>query len=102
MSPSNLNLRAQGPDLVLAVLVQPGARRNEIAAVHEGFLKVCVTAPPAEGKANTACRRLLADVLRVPLGRVEIVAGANARHKRIRIRNADLESLKARLAPFLE
>lgn len=102
MGPLNLDLHARGADLFLPVLVQPGARRDEIIGVQEGFLKVSVTAPPREGKANAACRRLLADTLNVPLNRVEIVAGAKARHKRIRIRNADFNALKARLAPFLE
>lgn len=102
MSLSNLNLRARGPDLLIAVVVQPGARQDEIVGVHEGSLKISVTAPPVEGKANTACRRLLADALGVRVGRVEIIAGATARRKRIRIRNADLTTLKARLAPFLE
>jgi hypothetical protein len=64
-------------------------------------LKIAVTAPPVDGKANTALRRFLADVLKLPVTSVEIIAGAEARRKRIRIRNADLNALKARLAPFL-
>ncbi|MBW8057794.1 MAG: DUF167 domain-containing protein [candidate division NC10 bacterium] len=102
MGLSNLNLHAQGPDLLIPVLVQPGARRDEILGVREGFLKVSVSAPPVEGKANAACRRLLAEALRVPMSRVEIMSGAKARRKRIRIRNADLATIKAHLAPFLK
>ncbi len=99
---SNLNLQVRGPDLLFPVLVRPEARRDEIVGVWEGVLKVAVTAPPVDGKANTACRRLLADTLKVPLNRVEIVAGAKARRKRIRIRNADLVIFTARLAPLLK
>jgi uncharacterized protein (TIGR00251 family) len=84
------------------VLVRPGARRDEIVGVREGILTVAVSARPVEGKANAACRRLLADMLRLPLSRVEIIAGANTRRKRIRIRNTDLNAVKTRLAPFLE
>ncbi|MFQ5684868.1 MAG: DUF167 domain-containing protein [Candidatus Binatia bacterium] len=102
MSLSNLNLQVRGPDLLLPVLVRPGAKRDEIIGVREGVLKVAVTAPPVDGKANTACRRLLATTLKVPLTHVQIIAGAQARRKRIRIRNTDLNALKARLAPFLE
>jgi uncharacterized protein YggU (UPF0235/DUF167 family) len=40
--------------------------------------------------------------LRLPVSRVEIIAGAHARRKRIRIRDTDLNAVKARLAPFLE
>lgn len=102
MDLTSLNLRARGPDLFFAVLVQPGARRDEIVGVRDGALKLAVIAPPVEGKANAACRRLLADTLKVPVSRVEVIAGANARRKRIRIRNADLVTFQARLAPFLE
>ncbi|MBW8004174.1 MAG: DUF167 domain-containing protein [candidate division NC10 bacterium] len=102
MDPSTLNLHTRGADLLLSVLVKPGARRDEIIGVQEGFLKVSVSAPPVEGKANAACRRLLADVLRVPISRVEVVAGSNTPRKRIRIRNADLATLRARLASFLK
>lgn len=101
MDLTSLNLRARGPDLLFAVHVQPGARRDEIVGVRDGALKVAVIAPPVEGRANAACRRLLADTLKVPVSRVEVIAGANARRKRIRIRNADLVTFQARLAPFL-
>jgi len=99
---SNLNLQARGADLLFPVLVRPGARRDEIVGVREGILNVSVSARPVEGKANAACRRLLADVLRLPLSRVEIIAGANARRKRIRLRNTDVAILDAHLAPFLK
>jgi uncharacterized protein (TIGR00251 family) len=98
----NLNLQAQGPDLLLPVLVRPGARRDEIVGVREGILTVAVSARPVEGKANAACRRLLADVLGLPVSRVEIIAGTNTRRKRIRLRDTDLRAVKARLAPFLQ
>ena len=101
MGLSNLNLQARGADLLFPVLVRPGARRDEIVGVREGILNVSVSARPVEGEANAACRRLLADVLRLPLSRVEIIAGANARRKRIRLRNTDVAILDAHLAPFL-
>lgn len=102
MGHSNLNLHARGADLFFPVLVQPAAGRDAIIGVQDGCLKVSVSAPPIEGKANAACRRLLANTLHVPISRVEVVAGANARRKRIRIRGADPEALRARLAPFLK
>ncbi len=102
MDLTTLNLHARGADLFLPVLVQPGARRDEIVGVREGVLKISVSAPPVQGKANAACRRLLADALNIPVSRIEVFAGANARRKRIRIRNADLATLQARLANFLK
>lgn len=102
MGSSTLNLHTSGADLILSVLVQPGAKQDAILGVREGSLKIAVSAPPVEGKANAACRRLLADILRVPVSRVEIIAGAHGRRKRIRIRDTDFNALKATLAPFLE
>lgn len=99
---SNLKLKIQGRDLVLPVLVRPGARRDEIVGVREGVLNVSISAPAVEGKANAACRRLLADILRLPVSRVEIIAGAHARRKRILLRNADAATLDAHLAPLLK
>lgn len=101
MGLSNLNIQARGPDLVFPVLVRPGARRDQIVGVQDGTLNVSVNARPVEGRANAACRRLLADALALPLSRVEIIAGASARRKRIRIRNTDIATLAARLARFL-
>ena len=97
-----LDLDSRGGDLLLPVLVQPGARRDAILGVQDGCLKVSVSAPPIDGKANAACRRLLADTLKVSVSRVEIIAGAKARRKRIRIRNGDPATLTAHLAPFLK
>ncbi|MCI0484703.1 MAG: DUF167 domain-containing protein [candidate division NC10 bacterium] len=102
MGLSNLRLKIQGRDLVLPVLVRPGARRDEIVGVREGVLNVSISAPPVEGKANAACRRLLADILRLPVSRVEIIAGAHARRKRIRLRNTDAATLDAHLTPLLK
>jgi hypothetical protein len=102
VGPSSLNLQARGPDLFLSVLVRPGANRDAITGVREGILTLTVSAPPVEGKANAACRRLLADALGLPVTLVEIVAGARARRKRIRIRNTDPAGLESRLAPFLK
>ncbi|MFQ5846882.1 MAG: DUF167 domain-containing protein [Candidatus Methylomirabilales bacterium] len=102
VSLSTLRVRAQGGDLLFPVMVHPGARRDAIVGVREGVLKVSVSARPVEGKANAACCRLLADVLRVPTSRVEIIAGATARHKRIRIRNTNLATFTARLTPLLK
>ncbi len=101
MSLASLKVQARGPDLLFSILVQPGAKRDAIVGVREGILKVAVTAPPVDGKANTACRRLLAGALEVPTSAVEIIAGGQGRRKRIRLRHTDLVTLHARLAPFL-
>jgi uncharacterized protein len=67
------------------VRVQPRARSTEIVGEREGVLLVRVSAPPVEGKANEALRKLIARSLGIARGRVEIVAGAGAREKSVRV-----------------
>src|SRR5881398_1737913 len=63
----------------ITVRLQPRARANEIVGEREGVLIARVTAPPLQGRANEALRRLIAGRARVGLGRVEIVRGAARR-----------------------
>jgi uncharacterized protein (TIGR00251 family) len=67
----------------LLVYVQPRASRNELAGVHDGRLRIRLTAPPVEGAANEALLRFLADWLEVPRSAVRIVAGDSSRRKRV-------------------
>jgi len=71
--------------VTFAVQVVPRASRNEIVGVHGDALKVCLTAPPVEGRANEALVVLLAQRLGIRKRQVEIVAGATSRRKMIRV-----------------
>jgi uncharacterized protein (TIGR00251 family) len=77
--------RWDGEDLILELRVQPRASRDEIAGVHGGRLRVRLTAPPVDGKANERLRRLLGRAFGVGRTRVAIEAGAAGREKRVRI-----------------
>jgi uncharacterized protein len=81
----------------LQVRVQPRARRDEIAGEREGRLLVRVTAPPVEGKANEAVRRLLAKRLGVAPGRVAVGRGQAGRDKLIEVSGIDDDELVRRL-----
>jgi uncharacterized protein len=81
----------------LQVRVQPRARRDEIAGEREGRLLVRVTAPPVEGKANDAVRRLLAKRLGVAPGRVAVARGQTGRDKLIEVEGIDDDELLRRL-----
>lgn len=69
-----------------AVRVVPRASRDAIQGEHAGALKVRLTAPPVDDRANEALRRLLAEHLKVPVSAVRIVAGEKSRTKRVAIR----------------
>ncbi len=70
------------------VRVTPRASREAIEGEHQGALKVRLTAPPVEDRANEALRRLLAESLNVPVSAVRIVAGKKSRTKRVSVRGA--------------
>lgn len=65
----------------LKVLLQPRASRDDIDGMHGVALKVRVTAPPLEGRANTALKKFLAKKLGLSPSRVEIIAGERSREK---------------------
>lgn len=67
------------------VAVSPRASRDAVGGVHDGALRVRVTAPPVDGAANDAVRALLAKRLGVARGAVAIVAGAGSRRKTVRV-----------------
>jgi uncharacterized protein len=69
-----------------AVRVQPRASRDAIAGEYQGALKIRLTAPPVDDRANEALRKLLAARLKVPLSAVRIASGERSRTKRVEIR----------------
>jgi uncharacterized protein (TIGR00251 family) len=79
------------------VRVVPRAKCNQVAGVEGNALKVRLTAPPVEGKANEALVRFLADALGVRRGDVSIVAGERARQKVIRVEGLTTAQVRARL-----
>ena len=76
--------RADDGRLIFTVRIVPRASRSEIVGwTHEGALKVRVTAPPVDQKANQALIKLLSKALGVAKGDVAIVAGRESRNKRL-------------------
>ncbi len=70
---------------LLDIRVIPRATRNEVGGERNGRLLVRTTATPVDGKANRAVCIQVADYLGLPVSRVEIVSGQNARDKTLRI-----------------
>jgi uncharacterized protein (TIGR00251 family) len=68
-----------------AVRVQPRASSDEIVGEHQDGLKIRLTAPPVDDRANQALCRLLAMRLKVPLTAVRIASGERSRTKRVEI-----------------
>ena len=78
--------------------VQPRARKNAITGELDGALKLALTAPPVDGKANAACIEFLANLLSVPRSSITIASGESSRRKVIRIAGLSAVELRKRLA----
>ena len=74
-------------DLLITVRVQPGASNDKILGIVKDALKIRITAPPEDGKANNHLVKYLAKTFGVAKSRVELIAGTNNRHKRLRIQS---------------
>jgi len=77
------------------VRVQPRASRDAIEGEWQGALKVRLTAPPVDDKANDSLRRLLASRLNIPLAAVRILSGERSRSKRIEIRGVTAAQVRS-------
>lgn len=82
---------------VLPVRAQPGARKAGVKGEQAGMLKLAVTAPPEDGRANEALVELLREILGVKRSQVDLLSGATSREKRFLIRGMTREDLAARL-----
>ena len=86
---------------VLPVRAQPGARRPGVQGEQNGALKVAVTAPPEDGRANQALVETLRRALGVKRSQVELVGGPTSRDKRFLIRGLTRPELEQRLTVLL-
>jgi uncharacterized protein (TIGR00251 family) len=78
-------IRRQMKEIVLKVYLQPKSSKNEIAGAYRDGIKIRVTAPPSEGKANKALIKFLAKELRIPESNIGILKGHHSREKLLRI-----------------
>jgi len=86
----------------ITVRVTPRARNNEIVEVLSDLtVKIRLTAPPVEGKANKALIEFLSDVLDMPKSKIEIVAGETGRDKIVSILEADSDVVHKKLLEHL-
>jgi uncharacterized protein (TIGR00251 family) len=94
-------LRESPSGVSFAVRVQPRASRTAITGVlgegDNAALKISLTAPPVEGKANEALACFFAELLDIPRSSIEIVSGGQSRNKVVRVREVSTEQVLSRL-----
>jgi uncharacterized protein (TIGR00251 family) len=82
---------------VFAIKVHPRAKRDGIVGEIGGVLKLSLTAPPVEGRANQACIGFLAKLLKVSRSSITIAAGENSRNKVIRVAGLSAQEVRNHL-----
>ena len=78
---------------LLAVRAQPGARKNAIVGERNGALKIAVTAPPEDGRANDAIADQLRKWLGLKRGQLELFGGPRSRAKQFLIRGLNARQM---------
>jgi uncharacterized protein (TIGR00251 family) len=86
---------------LVVVRAQPGARRNAIVGEVAGALKVAVTAPAQDGRANKAIVETLRDALQLKRSQVAIASGETSRHKLLLVQGIALQELQRRIESLL-
>jgi uncharacterized protein len=84
-----------------AVKVHPRARKNAITGVVGDALKLALTAPPVDGKANQAVIEFFADLFAIPRSSVTIASGETSRNKVVRVSGLSRTVVEQRLSKAL-
>jgi uncharacterized protein len=79
------------------VKVHPRAKKNAISGALGDALKLALTAPPVDGRANEACIEFFASLLKVPRSSVTIASGETSRRKVIRVAGLSADEVRRRL-----
>jgi uncharacterized protein (TIGR00251 family) len=85
-----------------AVRLHPRGKKNAITGTLGDALKISLTAPPVEGKANAACIEFLADLLELPRSSITIAAGQTSRNKVIRVAGLSAAAVEQRLRSVIK
>jgi uncharacterized protein (TIGR00251 family) len=100
MTQSNRSFKMHGGQMgaAIAVRLTPRSTKNEVSEVlDDGSVKIRLTAPPVEGKANAALIDFLSDLLGVPKSKVEIVGGLTSRDKLVSILGLDADTVQKKI-----
>ena len=94
-------LSSKRSTLHLEIILAPRASRSVVLGVYDQRLKIAVTAPPVDGKANKVLIEFLSRMLECPKGQISIVRGERARRKVVAIEGLGIEQITAQLDEVL-
>ena len=92
-----ISMREREDRVTFEVKVHPRANKNAITGEVGGALKLSLTAPPANGRANEACIEFFANLLKVPRSSVTIATGRSSRNKVIRVAGVTAKYVRDRI-----
>jgi uncharacterized protein (TIGR00251 family) len=102
MSGTDQFVRDVADGCTVSVRVQPGAKKDAVLGPHGGAVKIALSAPPVDGKANEALIAFVADKVGLPRARVSLVSGTANRSKVLRITGRSAAEVRAALLPVTE
>ncbi|MDP3438839.1 MAG: DUF167 domain-containing protein [Azonexus sp.] len=85
-------LAADG-NITLTLHIQPGAKKTEFAGLHGDALKIRLSAPPVDGKANEALIKFIATTLHLPKAAVNLKSGQTSRRKVLEVSGTTAEAI---------
>jgi uncharacterized protein len=94
-------LQESAKGISFSIKVHPRARKNVITGVVGDALKLALTAPPVEGKANQAVIEFFADLFAIPRSSVTIASGETSRNKVVRVSGVSRAAVEERLKAAL-
>ena len=90
-------LKESNGAVTFQVRVVPRSSKNQIVAAAGEAIKVRLTAPPVDGKANEALIKFLAEILEVSRGQIEIISGEKSKQKTMRVRGITIAQIKEKI-----
>jgi len=90
-------MRDSSSGAAFVVKIHPRARENALTGQLGHVLKLSLTAPPVEGRANEACIKFFANLLKVPRSSITIASGQTSRRKVVRVAGLSAEEVQRRL-----
>jgi len=97
MNAADLDIRETADGLLVRLHVQPRAKRSEISGIHNGALKVKVTAPPVDDSANRAIVEYFSSLLGISKSCLQITSGLKSRDKILRIKGISVQTFLNRV-----
>lgn len=87
-------LKEEKESVIVNVLLQPRASKNELVGIHGDCLKIKVTSPPVDNQANEKLCEYLSGLMGISKRKIEIVKGKRMRMKRVKISDRTLDEVR--------